>query len=182
MKTLYQLTSEMVALNDILESEEDLFRTDEANLAFARWAQSLAEEEGAKLDAYLDYIRHLEMEATAAKAEVDQWSMKHRSRVARIAWLKDMLKRHLELTGVTDKTTARGRTIAITGNGGNEPIEVDQEAILNLSDEELLRLARSGVVVIQPMVNKDRVREMLKSGQEVPFAKLTQRGTHLRIR
>lgn len=169
MRTLFEIGAEFNAIDTIFSEEEAMEFADDA---FNDWLDQLAEEEAVKLDNYCAYIHQLEMEATAAKAEAEQWQAKARSRLNRIDWLKGRMKQHMEQRGVTDLETATGRRIAIQANGGKLPLVLSD----GLCAEELP--AWFCTTVIDPAA----IRAALEKGDKLDFARLGERGSHLRVR
>lgn len=173
MKTLYHLTDEAVRLAESLEAcEGDLSKVEGLEELLDRHAADVAE----KLDAYLAVMKTLEMEAAAAKAEEEQWAAKRKSREARVAFLKDRLKQHLEATGQTQVRTATGRVIALQANGGALGMEIAMSSPPADTPEQYVTVTRTW--------NKDALREALGCADpEVQqFARLLPRGCSLRIR
>jgi len=154
------------------ECDDELSR--EASEAFDEWFGELSKNEAAKLDGYVGLIKTLEMEAAAAKAEAEQYTMKARSRENRAKWLKERVKGYLEATGRTKVETATKRTIAIQANGGAVPVMLmDSIDPASIPDE---------FAVVRRTPNTEAIREYLAAGGQLPFASLGVRGTHLRIR
>jgi len=88
--------------------------------------------------------------------------------------LKNRLKDYLEFTGRTKAHTETGRTITVQANGGALPVITPPDIDIRGVPEQFVKVIRS--------LDLDAVREELKSGAELPFAQLGQRGTHLRIK
>lgn len=172
-RTLYQIGADLLALDALLDEANGDLSDPAVEAAAAAWFDALAAEEAAKLDGWIGYVRQLEMEAAAAKAEAEQWLTRVRSREARVAWLKERLKRHLEATGRTKATTLSGRTIAVQANGGHPPVEIDAVDPYGVAD----RLCE-----VRRLIDREKVRTALLAGEGLSFARLVPRGTHLRIR
>lgn len=172
--TLFQLGDDIRALDDLIEELGGDVSDPQVEAAWLAMAEQLTTDEAAKLDGYVNYIRTLEMEAVAAKAEAEQYAMKARTRENRVKWIKERLKQHLEATGRTKAETATKRAIAIQANGGKPPlILVDNLDPATLPDH---------LVIIRRTPDTDAIRAALEAGEPLPFASLGCRGTHLRIR
>lgn len=173
-KTLFEIGTDLIALDEFLDEN---FVGGEIPGAAAEmleaWFGGLAAAEGEKLDAYVNLIRQLEFEARAAEAEARAWSQKADARDARKNWLKRRLQEHLERTGRAKAETASGRVVALQPNGGAVPVELAADAE-EVAPPEFVRIVRS--------IDKEAVRKVLEDGVELPFAKLGERGRHLRIR
>lgn len=173
-RPLYAIGEDLLQLNDLLEAcEGDLSRVGELEPAVTAWLTSLEAEQAWKLDGYVNLVRQLEMEAAAAQSEAEQWQAKAGARRKRAEYLKDRLKRHLEATGQPKVMTATGRTVAVVGNGGQRPVAIRDGADPMDYPAKFRRWS----------VEFDRaaVRTALECGEDVPFASLAERGTHLRV-
>ena len=173
MKTLYELSAEYAALETLI-AEQPAELDAEFALELDRLFAALADDEANKLESYYRLIRRLEMEASAAKAEADQYAMAAKFRENTVARLKDRLKQHLEFTKRTKAETASGKTFAIQTNGGKEPLKVAEGVDLDALPTEYVRIVKS--------VDNDRVREAIKAGETFDWATLEPRGNHLRIK
>lgn len=173
MKTLYELREDFLNL-DVLISEQPAELDAELALELDRVFAALAEDEANKLESYYRLIRRLEMEASAAKAEAEQYAMAARYRENTVARLKDRLKQHLDATGRTKAATASGKTFAIQTNGGKEPLKIADGVDVETLPPCFVRVVKS--------VDTDAVRAALKDGGEFDWATLEPRGSHLRIR
>lgn len=177
MPTLFDIEVELRRWNDHVEETGGEIADPLAEGIIEDWFNSIAAERAKKLDGYLYLIRQLESEAAAAKAMVEQFAKKQRSRESRVAYLKEMLKGHMERTGVDKLHTAEGFTVSIVRNGGNAPIEF-LVPVDHLPDD-LCKIER------KPDLNKIRHEIKLSdSSSELtrfPYAVEGERGTHLRI-
>lgn len=170
--TLFDIGMELTALDQLCEEAEgNLERAPEISAVLADWFDKLTNDESAKLENYCQYIRQLEIEASAARAEMEQFQKKATTRENRVKWLKDQMKGYLEMTKRERVTTAKSRVISIQKNGGVLPMEmgdVDPKTI----DPKFTKLE----------VDRVAIRMALESGEAVGFAKLGERGRHLRIK
>ena len=175
MSSLYQITDDLIRLNELLEEVEgDMSRLGEMEPAVTAWLERLEQDQGAKLDSYIGLLRTLEMEAAAARAEREQWAAKERSRTARAEYLKARLLRHLEATGQAKVTTASGRVVSVVKNGGVSPLEIKPGTDPAALPGEYVRTVLS--------IDKEAVRKALEAGEVLDFAELLPRGTSLRVK
>lgn len=177
MATLFEIGQDMLLLNEAMEhSEETGDPSDFAALfdAFALYTADLAGQEATKLDSYVALIKTLEMERGAAKAQADAFEHKARTRAARLEWLKDKMKQHLEATGRTTVRTEKGYTVSVQKNGGKPPLFVNENYTVDEIDPEFHKLTVT--------IDKDKVRKALEEGRPVIFASIEKPGTHLRIK
>lgn len=179
MRTLYEIGVDLAVLNEKLsEVEGDLSRLKEMEGYVSAWLDQLGGEQAAKLDRYVGLIRQLEMEASAAKAEAEQWAAKAKGREARVHFLKERLKDHLAKTGQAQAQTESGRVIAMQANGGQLPVILD---VLILDDKDFDQIPEQ-FVVTRRSFDMAAVRKALEGGKHLGFAHLGERGSHLRIR
>ena len=79
----------------------------------------------------------------------------------------------MELTHRAKLETATGRVLAIQKNGGKQPLVVDWLPLEELPE-------RFQKVTITE--DREKIAEALAAGEELTFARLEPRGTHLRIK
>lgn len=170
MRPLYEITADLIALDAVLdEFEGDLSK---AGPNVEAWLTEVEGEEAAKLDGYVNLMKSLEMESAAARAEAEQFLCKAKARTDKFEYLKAMLAGHLRATGKSKVKTAGGRTLSIVGNGGHRPVIVDVTDPMAL--QERFR-------EVEVSISKEKIREALTEGEDLPFARFGDRGTHLRI-
>ncbi len=174
-RPLYVIRADLMALNDQLdELEGDLSRAGDMEAAVTATLDALAEEQAEKLDSYVALVRQLRMEATAARAEREQWEAKEKARTARADYLEARLKAHLEATGQPKVSTASGRVVSVVKNGGVQPVEIKPGTTPADVPEDFRK------VTVE--LDRSAIRAALAAGQELEFAKLLPRGTHLQVR
>lgn len=172
-RTLFDIGSDLLTLDQLIEDVGGDVSDPQVCAAVDALTAELARDEGCKLDGWIGYVHQLEMELAAANAQVEQWQQKARARGSRIAWVKAVLKRHLEGTRRTKVLTAAGRQLSIQPNGGKVPVQIDPTDPATV--EERFRRVRVEL-------NTEAVRAAVEGGEVVPFARLVEKGTHLRIR
>jgi hypothetical protein len=174
-RPLFASTEDLVALDALMDEwEGDLSRAGEMEASLTEWMDLLGDEEGVKLDGYVAWLKQLEMEEAAAKAQAEQWKAKADSRYRRAYYLKYRLKQHLEATGRTKIETDSGHSISICSNGGKIPVV--------LADPLNTATIPDHLVIVRREPNKDAIRAALEDGQELSFASLGERGTHIRVK
>lgn len=183
--TLYHLTADLLELDAALRMAEETGDPTEDILA-----QYLTTGEAfeAKLEGYGHLIRQREAEAAVAKAarvalEDEQQRLRKREETATntAARLKAALLGALDVLGLR---TVRSATFAFTRsqNGGVAPLAIDQIPLDHIPEEYTRRVLAT-----------DLIREALErgesvciidpdTGEAVPFARLGERGEHLRIK
>jgi hypothetical protein len=174
VKTLYELTEELLALEatlNALEAEHTEECTPEQLDALSKWLEELGEQHAAKIDGYAAYIRRLESEAAIAKLEVQRWQSKQKSRINRAEMLRSRMIEHMQKLGRKSLKTDRTE-IAIVGNGGKLPVIIlDHDKL----PPEYFRTP-------DPVEDKAAIFEALDKGVQVPGAKLGERGVRLAIK
>lgn len=180
MTTLFQIGADFAALEQLL-SEVDETNTEslnsllEAQQMFDRWASELDTDQSIKVDAYRAMIRKWESELAVAKAMKEQYQREEKSREGKIRWLKDRMKAYMEFRGLKKIVTDTLGEVRIQTNGGKLPIL--PEGWADGIDPKTIepRFTR-------PSVNTEAVRSALEGGEELPFAKLGERGSHVRVK
>lgn len=165
--TLMNLTDEWLQLfrrmneegdehGEISESVEDVW---------ARIEQDIAN----KVDGCADFIRELGFRITACKEEAEMYRRKAAAWEARQKWIKDMVLAAMQKIGVDELNTARHR-LKIAKNGGSLGFEIDSS--VSIPDSYMK---------VVTTIDAEKIKSELNSGVELGFAKLKERGTHLRI-
>ena len=162
MATLYELTNEFKELLFLAETED----LDEQTLADT--LESLGYELEDKADGYAKVMRELEGQADTLKSEIGRLSNRKRLIENNIKRMKSSL---YEAMKISDKTKIKTDLFSfnIAKNGGKQALD-----IYDTVPEEY------SVVKLEP--DKDKIRQALESGEELPFAILQERGESLRIR
>lgn len=162
MSTLYEITGQIKELLLIAELEE----LDEQTLKDTM--ESLEYELEDKADGYAKVIRELEGQAETLKSEIDRLTKRRNGIETNISLMKEALKNAMKETGKTKfKTDLFSFTVA--KNGGKQPLNIHGDVPETYKK-------------IEYKVDNDKIREELKGGKELPFAKLKERGDHLRVR
>lgn len=165
MSRLYELTEEWESVAEMLYDGE----TDEQVILDT--LESIDGEIEDKADNFAKLIRSMKADAEALKAEEDRIHCRRMSLENRAQRLKDTLQANLEFIGKTKFKTALF-SFSVSKNGGKQPLEITD----NLDD-----IPDRFLIPQPPMVDKDKVRELLKE-KEVEWASLKPYGTHLNIR
>jgi len=143
--------------------------------------QRLAAVEAAlpqKIDGYVSVIREIEACAEACSREAARLAARGSSWQARAAWLRGRVLAAMQALGLPKLKTPLN-SVTVAKNGGKVPLE------LTRPPEDL----PGDYVLVKTVVdaNKDLIRAKLESGSEEEreevgrFAKLGERGVHLRI-
>lgn len=180
MPTLFQIGDDFLALNALLEELEldpSPERAEaELNPAMEALFVEIEGNQGAKFDGYVNLIRAVEGDAAVMEAEAAEYEAKGKARRRRAAFLKERLYAYMIRTQQTKVQTDKGRVLSIQNNGGHPGVDYD---LLDQDDINALPEQFKEVVV---KIDTAAVKAALDAGDEVPFARLKPRGTHLRIK
>jgi len=170
--SLFSLRADQLALTDLLLTAD--VGEDDTIAAVDKWTAELDAAQGDKVDSYCQIIRHLELNASLARAEQERYAMLAKSRQNAADRLKAALKDHMERTGQKKIETPHNR-LSIVANGGAQGVEIPDAALL---PDEYIDLV--------PTPNVAKVRAALQGTKdvaavEVRGATLKPRGTHLRM-
>lgn len=168
--TLYEIAGVLIRLEDLLESGEIDGKTYDDTLdAYLRDATA------DKVEAYCKAIREREARAAAKQTEINRLRAAKNIDDQTVAKLKERLHWFLETTGQRSIDGGIFR-VAIVSNGGALALEVDPEVVEDASK------AGEAYCQMVPTLDTEAIRKALAEGQELPFARLKPRGTHLTIR
>lgn len=174
-RTLFNIGEDLTALAELLEDEGGDISNEEVEAAIDQFLEELSGERDKKLDGYCALIA--EMEATAKAREEEAKRLNALASVGKgdANRLKSRLKLFLVNQGQDKVETARYK-IAIQKNGGKSPVLLGEH--FQAHPEELPEGLRK--VVFTP--DLDAIRAKLEAGEDLGFATIGDRGTHLRIR
>ena len=163
MAKLYEIVAELqdfVTQNEGLEDEQ----------AYKDTLEGLQGELDDKVGQWCRCIKNLEGERDAKKAEAQRLQSGVKALDNNIDRMKQTLMAYMQLCG---RKNAGDQVISakIVKNGGQAPVEVD------IAPEELP--ARFKKVTIE--ADKNAIREALTAGEEFSFARLGERGEHIKI-
>lgn len=164
MSKLYELS---VVMNDVYEMVLD----EEVDLdALENALQAIEAELEVKVEGGIKLIRSLTAFADAVRAEKAFHEKRLKVIENRLKRIKEYYKQNLELVGKTKVTTAVG-TMAVQAS----PVSV------SIVNEAMIPAEYLVVVPEHYEIDRDKVKQSLKDGREVPGAVL-MKGTHLRLR
>lgn len=168
MATLYEITAELQAIDDLLiENGGDV--TDPAvDEIITAWMEKAEGDFEAKVDNYCALIREVEARGNARQQEMERIKALATSDFNTVAKLKQRLKVHLEVLGRLKVQTPRF-AVSVCKNGGVQPIEIDEDGV----PQNFLKWVSSP--------DGEKIREQLKAGP-LDFARLQERGSHLRVK
>lgn len=165
-QTLYELTENALNLEALLERIEN---GEDASIL----REALDANDGQfseKVEAYVRMIRNQEALAEMRKQEAKHLRERAGHAENKAEWLRATLKECLEALG-RDKMDAGPFSVSIAGNGGKVPLLLDESFD-----------PPTGFAILKMEWDKEKVREALELGEEIPGATLGERGRSLRIR
>lgn len=163
---LYELTSEYLALLDMMEDE-----TADVN-ELSEMMVGISDQIEVKADNYGKIIRNLESDLSAIKAEQTRLLSRKKTIENNIEKLKENLKFSMQSLGM-NKFKTELFSFTIQKNGGKAPVIMDVTDTSKLPDE-LVR------IIEEP--NIDAIRELLDRDGSSIYAHYGERGESLRIR
>jgi len=163
MSTMYKLTTEFQALLMLGDSDDP-----EEQKAFMDTLEGLVGEIEIKADSYAVVIAELKAQQDKISTEIKRLSGIEKAISDNIDRMKERIK---DAMIAMDKTEIKTdlHTFKIQNNGGVQPMVITGDVPDNFKK-----------VVLEN--DNDKIRDALKAGENLPFAHLVERGTHLRIR
>lgn len=167
MATLREIDADLLALEDLLLELGGDVTDEEANAAIDAWLNETQEAVSKKLNGYASLIKELEGRSQIRDAESE--------RLHRLALLdenaakrlKERLRWFMENRHLPEVQTALFR-LRLTKNGGRQAI-----TLTDTVPNEYMMVVRE--------VDYTKIRAALEAGQKLPFARLEERGKHVRI-
>lgn len=160
-----------VRLDDMLEASggEVTDQVDE----LANMILTLDEAIGRKLDRYAYIIRCLEGDRDRLTERAYAFDARAHALAKTINRLKETAKDFIERNVPEGKVQGEAYTISVQKNGGALPLEIYEGMDPN---------DYPGHTIVHREWDKGAIRQALEDGYELQFARLGERGTHLRIR
>ena len=166
MSKLYELTSDLITLQELLEESVD-------DQLLQDTLEAVQGEYDVKMESYAKVIKNLEADMDALKAEAKRLTDKRKVLENNIDRLKKAMFDSMKATG---KTKAGGQlfTVAIQKNGGKVPVIMADNADLSILPDQLVKVVESP--------DLEAIRELLEAGKVVEGFALGERGESLRIK
>lgn len=172
-RSIFEIGDELNAITEAFDRAEENGDDEVVKTAFEAYFAQLLDDRDNKLDRYAALMKFQQMLADAAKVEAKRLSELAQVRQNRVAALKARLKMYFEANGITKIETAK-HAFTIAGNGGKLPLVIDE----NTKPEAVPECFRQVTIGFA----QDAIRATLESGEELDFARLGERGTHLRVK
>jgi hypothetical protein len=165
-RSLFDISAELRYIEDALEANEG-----EITPELEAWFADLADERDTKINNYCWLIDELQNHAKFLREEAarfNEWAKANENKATR---LKDRLLEFFQAHGLQKMVTPHFKP-RIQANGGLAPL------LLSVLPEELPKEFQC----IRIAANQDELRRVLASGQELEFARIGERGIHLRLK
>jgi len=167
---LIDISADMQALDDLLaEVGGDVSDPKVAQIVDA-WFDELDHSLTAKIDNYAALISTMRARADIRRAEAERLARRAQVDDASADWLAARLLAALDARGMKKIETDR-YAVSIVGNGGKAPLLLDPEVPAEWTK-----------TVTRTEPDRERIRLAIEAGQDVPFARLGERGKRLAIR
>ena len=163
MAKLYEIVAELqdfVTQNEGLEDEQ----------AYRDTLEGLQGELDDKVSQWARCIKNLEGERDAIKAEGDRLTKRARSIDNEVKHMKETLLMYLKAAGVTKAGDAVIKA-SIVKNGGQAPLEIDLIPVDLPEDFQKITID----------ADKEAIRAALEGGQQLEWARIGERGEHVKI-
>lgn len=170
MKTLFNITSDLQALDDLLFEVGGDINEETVAAVLDAWFIELEGDLVAKVEGYCCFIKELELRAANRKREAERMRKLAKSDENTVKGLKTRMQQALDFLGRTRVDTDMFR-VTVAKNGGKQPMTLDETIV----PEEFR------TTVITQVPNKELIRHRLESGESLSFATLHERGRSLRI-
>ncbi len=130
--------------------------------------EALTGEIEVKADNYAAVMKKLDSKIKLYKTEYKRLKAVADHMENNYNWMKERIKGAMETMGKT-KIEGTYAKLSIEGNGGVQPMKITGDVPQNYQR-----------IIYEP--DNEKIRAALEAGQELAFAHLEDRGTHLRIR
>lgn len=168
MPRLYEISDQFAQLFDsfdeLMEAEED---TEDIEQAWFDTLEGIEGEFECKAESVAQYIKELNAEAEAIKAEEKKLSARRKAKENAAIRMKEYLKNCMETMNLKKVETAKAK-ISIRNNAPSLKIDNETEFIMTLESSgrrDLLKYA-------PPEIKKTDIKNLIKSGEEFKGARL----------
>lgn len=175
MRTLFEISTDLLALEEVLTDTEGEITDDAAGQALLEWFDQLTSDRDIKIDNYCLLMAELEARADVRAAEAARLSRLVAIDRNAADRLKRALKAFLERHGLTKLDTPLHK-LTIAKNGGKAPLIIPD----SWRDDAVNAPEAYHRAIIK--LDTEAIRVDLEAGQEIAGCAIGERGTNLRIR
>lgn len=165
MDSLFNLTGKAMQLIELASSSDE-----EDRQVFADTLEGVMGEIEAKADDYAYVMTMIKGKADIVSAEIDRLKAIESALNASYKRMSDAMLSSMHALGKTAIETDL-HTFKVVNNGGQLPLIVKESEVP----------AEYTKIEINQKPDNDKIRQALKEGKELDFAKFGERGTHLKI-
>jgi hypothetical protein len=167
-RRLYELEGDLLELDRLLSDPElDV----DARAMVEGWFQTAGEAFKEKVGGYWYVVKSLEADAAFAKSERDRLDARQRALTLRAEGMKTTLRDTLVRLGLK-KIPGHPYTVSLVNNGGLAPLEIESDT----KAEDLPKRYQK----VTYDYDLQAIREDLEAGRPLPFARIGERGVHVR--
>jgi hypothetical protein len=203
MKSLFEISDDLMALEEMLALAGGEITEDEAGAALQDWFDTLGGERDTKIDNYAALIRELDARSEAREVEAKRLMALAGADANNAKRLKERLKLFFELHDIKKLDTPRFR-ISVQANGGKDPlvypnewelipanaperfhrrvILLDKEALREEAEATEAELARLSDAFAREEIKPQEYNDALHVAEFTNVVRLGERGNHLKIR
>lgn len=171
-RTLHHLTTELLGVLNLIDIEAEA-GDGEISPELEEMLQKIESQLPTKIDGYVCVIRELMGYADECRAESQRLAARANAWENKATWLKGRILATMLAIGEKKIKTARN-TVTVCNNGGKLPLHLP-ERIESVPEEYL-----TSRTIIEP--DSEKIRRELEAGKDLEFARLGERGVHLRIK
>ena len=175
MSSLFQISADLSALDELLTANDGEITDDAAGEALEAWFDELGEARDQKIDNYCRLIASIKGRAQARAEEVSRLDNLIETDQAAIARLKTALHNFMIEQGITKLETPLHK-LTIAKNGGKAPLVIPDA----WREDPASAPEQYHRAVIH--LDTELIRADLAGGEEIPGCAIGERGTHLRIK
>lgn len=173
-RTLHHLTAELLGVLNLIDAEAEADGNNgEISPRLEKMLQAIEAQLPTEIDGYVCVIRELLGYAEECREESNRLAVRAQAWENKATWLKSRILATMLAIGEKKIKTARN-TVTVCNNGGKLPLHLP-ERIESVPEEYL-----TSRTIIEP--DSEKIRRELEAGKDLEFARLGERGVHLRIK
>lgn len=172
-RSLFNIGRDFEALDELIEEREGDVTDDEIREIIYEWMDENQDALATKVDGYVLFIKELDARADARRSLAREYDALAKMDERKVESLKKCLVNFMQDRNM-DELAGYVHVVKPTRNGGALPVVVPDDLDLSTVPAEF--------IIQTPSLDKKKVFDALVSNVKVGFAKLGDRGFHLRIK
>lgn len=177
MRGLFEISEDLHFLEDFLTEAGGDITEEQLEAEIDKWLGDLGAERDTKIDNYCALIKEMEAKAEARKVEAARISNLGQIDANASARLKARLFAFFKIHEIDKVETLRFKVSRVK-NGGALPVILDKD--LAEHPEAIPDAYRKEIKIFSPKTKE--IADALNAGEELAWARLGERGEHLRIK